>query len=50
MTSAGGYMLSAEKANGIITEVKTAMKSWRSEARSMGLRLPADLLEHRADD
>ncbi len=30
-------MLSAEKAKSIIDEVKTAMKSWRTEARRLGL-------------
>ena len=30
-------MLSPEKAKSIITEVKTAMKSWRTEARRLGL-------------
>ncbi len=37
LVSAGDYMLSAEKAKDIITEVKTAMKSWRTEARRLGL-------------
>lgn len=37
LASAGDYMLSAEKAKGIITEVKTAMKSWRTEANRLGL-------------
>ena len=37
LASAGDYMLSSEKAIGIITEVKTAMKSWRNEARRLGL-------------
>lgn len=30
-------MLPAEKAVKIISEVKTAMKSWRTEARKLGL-------------
>lgn len=37
LASAGDYMLSAEKAKSIIDEVKTAMKSWRTEARRLGL-------------
>lgn len=37
LESAGDYMLSAEKAKRIIDEVKTAMKSWRSEARKLAL-------------
>lgn len=37
LESAGDYMLSAEKAIRIINEVKTAMKSWRSEARKLAL-------------
>ena len=37
LASAGEYMLSSDKAEGIITEVKTAMKSWRTEARRLGL-------------
>ncbi|WP_304976250.1 HipA domain-containing protein, partial [uncultured Muribaculum sp.] len=37
LASAGDYMLSHDKAKGIITEVKTAMKSWRTEARRLGL-------------
>ncbi|MDE6512978.1 MAG: type II toxin-antitoxin system HipA family toxin, partial [Muribaculaceae bacterium] len=37
LASAGDYMLSTEKANTIIDEVKSAMKSWRSEARELGL-------------
>ena len=37
LESAGEYMLSADKAKSIINEVKTAMKSWRSEARRLGL-------------
>lgn len=36
LASAGDYMLSAEKAKGIINEVKSAMKSWRTEARRLG--------------
>lgn len=37
LTSAGEYMLSADKAKNIINEVKSAMKSWRTEARRLGL-------------
>lgn len=37
LASAGEYMLPAEKAVKIISEVKTAMKSWRTEARKLGL-------------
>lgn len=37
LESAGDYMLSSEKAEKIITEVKTAMKTWRNEARKLGL-------------
>ena len=37
LESAGEYMLSTEKAKDIIAEVKSAMKSWRSEARKLGL-------------
>ena len=37
LESAGEYMLSIEKAKDIIAEVKSAMKSWRSEARKLGL-------------
>ena len=37
LASAGDYMLSTEKAKTIIDEVKSAMKSWRSEARRLGL-------------
>lgn len=37
LASAGDYMLSKEKAAIIIAEVKSAMKSWRSEARRLGL-------------
>lgn len=37
LASAGDYMLSTEKAKTIIDEVKSAMKSWRSEARKLGL-------------
>ena len=32
LASAGDYMLSSEKTKSIITGVKTAMKSWRTEA------------------
>lgn len=37
LASAGEYMLPTEKAVKIISEVKTAMKSWRTEARKLGL-------------
>lgn len=37
LASAGEYILSSDKAKSIITEVKTAMKSWRTEARRLGL-------------
>lgn len=37
LASPSDYMLSADKATGIINEVKNAMKSWRSEARRLGL-------------
>ena len=37
LASAGEYMLSSDKAESIITEVKTAMMSWRAEARRLGL-------------
>lgn len=37
LASAGEYMLSSDKAESIITEVKTAMKPWRTEARRLGL-------------
>ena len=37
LASVGEYMLPAEKAVKIISEVKTAMKSWRTEARKLGL-------------
>ena len=37
LASAGDYMLSTEKAKTIIDEIKSAMKSWRSEARRLGL-------------
>ena len=37
LASAGEYMLSSDKAENIITKVKTAMKSWRTEARRLGL-------------
>lgn len=37
LESAGDYLLSNDKANSIISEVKTAMKSWRQEARRLGL-------------
>ena len=37
LASAKDYMLSSEKAKTIINEVKSAMKSWRSETRRLGL-------------
>lgn len=37
LASAGDYMLSSDKAKSIINEVKTAIKSWRTEARRLGL-------------
>lgn len=37
LASAGEYILSSDKAKSIITEVKTAMKSWQIEARRLGL-------------
>ena len=37
LASAGDYMLSTEKAKTIIDKVKSAMKSWRNEARRLGL-------------
>lgn len=37
LASAGEYMLSSDKAENIITEVKAAMKPWRTEARRLGL-------------
>ena len=37
LESAGEYMLSAETAKTIMYEVKSAMKSWRNEARRLGL-------------
>ena len=37
LASAGEYMLSSDKAESIITEVKAAMKSWRAEAHKLGL-------------
>ena len=37
LQSAGDYMLTPKKAKTIIDEVKSAMKSWRSEARKLGL-------------
>lgn len=36
LASPSDYMHSADKATGIINEVKNAMKSWRSEARRLG--------------
>ena len=37
LESAGEYMLSSEKAKTIMAEVKSAMISWRNEARRLGL-------------
>ena len=37
LKAAGDYMLSNDKANNIISEVKEAMKSWRTEARRLGI-------------
>lgn len=37
LKSAGDYMLSSAKAQGIIDNVRDAMKSWRNEARKQGL-------------
>jgi len=37
LASAGDYMLPSDKAKSIIDEVKTAMKSWQTEARRLGL-------------
>lgn len=37
LKSAEEYMIPTEKAHHIINEVKTAMKSWRAEARKLGL-------------
>ena len=37
LASAGDYMFSSDKAKSIINEVKAAMKSWRTEARRIGL-------------
>lgn len=37
LESAGDYMLSSAKAQGIIDNVRDAMKSWRNEARKQGL-------------
>lgn len=37
LASAGDYMISAEKAKDIVSKVKNAMKSWRTEARRLGL-------------
>ncbi len=48
LKSAGDYMLSAEKANAIIDEVKLAMKTWRNEARKLGLsQRDIDMFAHR---
>ena len=50
LSSAEDYMLSTEKANTIIDEVKSAMKSWRSEARKLGLpQRDIDLFAQRFD-
>ena len=49
-SSAWDYMLSTEKAKTIIDEVKSAMKSWRSEVRKLGLpQRDIDLFAHRFD-
>lgn len=37
LESAGDYMLSSAKVQGIINNVRDAMKSWRNEARKQGL-------------
>ncbi len=37
LNSAEDYMLTTEKAKTIIDKVKSAMKSWRSEARRLNL-------------
>lgn len=37
LSSAGEYMLSSQIAESIVDEVKTAMKTWRTEARRLGL-------------
>lgn len=37
LSSAGEYMLSSQRAESIVDEVKTAMKTWRTEARRLGL-------------
>ena len=37
LNAAGDYMLSNDKANNIISEVKEAMKSWQTEARRLGI-------------
>lgn len=37
LKSAADYMLPEDKAHQIVKEVKTAMKSWRTEARRLGL-------------
>lgn len=39
LKSAGEYMLTAEKAEEIIGSVRSAMKSWRTEARKLGLSM-----------
>ncbi|MBD5132866.1 MAG: type II toxin-antitoxin system HipA family toxin [Clostridiales bacterium] len=50
LASAGDYMLSTEKAKTIIAEVKSAMKSWRSDARKLGLpQRDIDMFAHRFD-
>lgn len=50
LESAGDYMLSTEKAETIIDEVKSAMKSWRNEARRLGLpQRDIDMFAHRFD-
>lgn len=37
LDSAGDYMLSPQRANEIISEVKTGMKTWKPEARRIGI-------------
>lgn len=50
LESAGDYMLPHEKAKTIIDEVKSAMNSWRNEARRLGLpQRDIDMFAHRFD-
>ncbi len=50
LESAGDYMLPHEKAKTIIDEIKSAMKSWRNEARRLGLPpRDIDMFAHRFD-